>query len=204
VSGWLIPAAYPTRAEGEVRLGLADISSFAKTSLQGRGVPAVAEALLGEGAASGPRRVVPFVAQEPALACRLTADHLLLLASRPGATFFNERLANLPTAAAVVRCDVTTAQAGFLLAGESGKLLRRLTSLNVSSVNLPPGSCAETELAGVHALLVRPPGEAPPSSRIYVAWDLAEYVWETLVEAGNEEGIRPMGLDELPRLGILG
>ena len=55
---------------------------------------------------------------------------------------------------------------------------------------------AETSLAGAHALLVHPPaGSSPPSVRVYVAWDLAEYVWERLVETGRHRGLMPLGHD---------
>jgi sarcosine oxidase subunit alpha len=202
-NGWLIPAAYPAHA-GEAGSVLADISSWAKISFQGPGVPALTEALLGESAASKPRGVVAFEADGPGLACRPAADRLLLLGSTGNTAAFDERLARVSISAGVVRSDVTMALAGFLLGNEPWAILRQLTSLDVSRKSLPPGSCAETGLAGVHALLIRPSGESDTSVRIYVAWDLAEYVWERLLEAGRAVGIRPVGLDELNAVGLKG
>jgi heterotetrameric sarcosine oxidase gamma subunit len=199
-NGWLIPTSYSGAGGATGRL-LADISACAKICLLGRGVPAATEALLGESAASKPRGVASFDAGGPALACRLAEDRLLLLASTPKSGALEERLAKGSDSAGVVRSDVTTALAGFLLATEPESVLRRLTSHDVSPRALPPGSGAETSLAGVQALLVRPPGGGQASARIYVAWDLAEYVWERLLEAGCDDGIQPVGWDELPVLG---
>jgi glycine cleavage system aminomethyltransferase T len=50
-------------------------------------------------------------------------------------------------------------------------------------------------LASVHAVLVRSPELSVPSLRILVGWDLAEYVWATMLDAGRSLGIVPLGLD---------
>jgi aminomethyltransferase len=95
----------------------------------------------------------------------------------------------------ILQPDVTTAYAGVDLTGpRSEDLLRRVTALDVSHA-LPVGSCAETNLAGVHALLVRAAELAVPSVRIYVAWDVAEYLWERLLDAGRACGVVPIGIE---------
>jgi hypothetical protein len=81
-----------------------------------------------------------------------------------------------------------------------GDILARLTALDVGPVALPPGSCTETGLAGVHALLVRPPGLSIPSMLVLIAPDVAEYVWERVFGCGV--AIIPLGLagvEELAR-----
>ena len=100
----------------------------------------------------------------------------------------------VPAATAVVASDATSAQASFCLAGPLGDaLLQRLTAFDMAA--LPSSSCAETGVAGVHAVLVRSQELSVPSLRILVAWDLAEYLWETLLDAGRGHGIAPLGLD---------
>ena len=97
--------------------------------------------------------------------------------------------------------DATAAYAGFWLVGpRTEDVLRRLTSLDVSSANFRVGCCVETALAGVHGLLVRTAELALPAARVYIAWDLAEYVWEAVLHAGQQLGIVPLGLDPLHSL----
>jgi len=196
--GWQVPAVYSAidREVAAARSGLAltDISAFAKIGFLGPGVTAVAQSLVGDGAASRPRSVARFQDDGPVLACRLRADHLLLLASTTAAITVR-RLPEVVGVVTTVRSDVTSAYAGFCLAGPySEEVLRHVTPLDVSPAALPAGSCAETNLAGVHALLVRAPETALPSVRVYVAWDLAEYVWERLLEVGRAFGPVPLGL----------
>ncbi|HKI35443.1 MAG TPA: hypothetical protein VKA46_26535 [Gemmataceae bacterium] len=192
--GWQVVAAYGG-VEHEAQaartgLGLADVSAFAKISLRGPGVPSQVLSL-------SPRGVTP-VTDEPALACRLTDDHLLLLAATPTATALNPHLLGFHEGRAVVKTDVTSTYAGFEVIGPRlEEVLCRLTHLDVRPSALPVNSCAETALAGVEALLVRPGGRSLPGLRIYVAWDLGEYVWERIVEAGRDVPITPLGLEAL-------
>jgi heterotetrameric sarcosine oxidase gamma subunit len=195
--GWQVVAAYAD-AESEAAaartgLGLADISASVKVSLRGVGVPYLVQSLLPDSAAQRPLGVATLPG-EPALACRLTDDHLLLLASPPAAL----TLRAVPDAPSTVRTDVTSAYAGFELVGPRlEEALRRLTHLDTRLASFPVNSCAETALAGVEALLVRSAERSLPSLRIYVAWDLGEYVWERLLEAGHDGPILPVGLDAL-------
>ncbi|HEV3263081.1 MAG TPA: hypothetical protein VG013_39975 [Gemmataceae bacterium] len=193
--GWQLAAVYSSIdrevAAARSGLALADISAFAKTSWRGAGVPALAGALAGDSAASRPRGVATLPTNGPALACRLTGDHLLLLAPTTA-----DRLPEVADSLATVRSDVTSAYAGFGLIGpRTEEALRHVTPLDVSQAALPAGSCAETSLAGVHALLVRPPETALPAVQIYIAWDLGEYVWERLLDAGRGFGLAPVGLE---------
>src|SRR5262245_61616748 len=93
-------------------LGIADISAFEKLSLLGRGVPEAAERLLAPSGATPVRGVAPLTADASVLGCRLTADHLLLLAATPKPTLA-QHLANLPPHPSVIPSDVTSAYAGF-------------------------------------------------------------------------------------------
>jgi glycine cleavage system aminomethyltransferase T len=188
-SGWHVVSAYSTpEREAEAAragLGLADVSASTKLSL--RGPVSTALALRGVALLPG-----------PVLACRLTEDHLLLLGTTPDVAHLAERAESLHGGQAVRQLDVTSAYAGFCLVGPRGEeILRRLTQLDVRAAHLPPNACAETALAGVEALLVRSADLSPPAVRIYVSWDVGEYVWERLLEAGRGHGLTPLGLDAL-------
>jgi heterotetrameric sarcosine oxidase gamma subunit len=205
--GWQIVTAYsdPQREVEAARhgLGLADISAFAKISLRGLGVKHLVASLSPDGAAQSPGGVIS-VDSGPALSCRLTKDHLLLLAPTPTPTVLGQRLATLAKDQPVILTDVTSAYAGFVVVGPRWEeLLRRLTSLDLRPNTFPMNSCTETALAGVEAILVRSSESSLPCLRIYVAWDLGEYVWERILEAGREQGLLPLGLEALGLLGVL-
>ena len=195
IDGWQVPIAYtdPRQEADAVRsgIGLADISPFAKLSLRGSGVPAVAVAL-------GNIDVRRLSIHDGAIACRLTEQSVFLLASSPNKTSLIDCVSS---SADILTTDVTSAHAGFALLGEHAEeVLRRLTSLDVSSPSFGEGTCAESELAGVHALLVRPPARAVPEIAAYVAWDVSEYVWESMLRAGGDLGLAPVGHDGLVAL----
>jgi glycine cleavage system aminomethyltransferase T len=202
--GWQVVAAYST-PEGEAAaarrgLAIADVSAFAKVSLSGAGLSAAADYLLGAGRADQPNTAASLLLCGPGLACRLTTDHLLLLPSTTNAAPLAEALVHLRHDQALLQTDVTSAQAGLWVVGpHTDALLSRLTHLDVPS--LPSShACAETDLAGVHGLLVRSTELVVPSVRLYVSWDLGEFVWERLLEAGRSFGILPLGLAGLAAL----
>ncbi len=199
--GWQVAAVY-SAVEREIAaaragLGLADLSAFAKVSVLGKGVAALTRALRGEAPELKPLDVAALTAPVSALACRLTEEQLLLLANTTQAKPLDDQLTALTQGHLAVSADVTSAYAGFALVGPHiDELLAQLSSLDV----LPAGSCAETNLAGVQALLARPPEQALPEVRVHVSWDLGEFVWERLLETGRGLGIVPLGLDAWRRL----
>jgi glycine cleavage system aminomethyltransferase T len=199
--GWLVPAAYAgaeqEAAAARAGLALADVSAFAKMSLLGPGVAEAAHQLCGADHAARPCTAAPLQHGGPGLACRLTSDHLLLLASATARAPLAEAVAHLHHEHAPMVLDVTSTYAGFWLLGpRSEDVLRRLTSLDPAAL-AAPGACAETNLAGVHALLAPSPELAVPSLRVCVSWDLGEHIWESLLEAGRGTGMVPVGLDTL-------
>ncbi len=189
--GWQIVTAY-SGAESEAAaaragLGVADISAVPKLAFRGPGVSVLARSLVVDGAELPCGRVASLGGS--GLACRLTDDHLLVLS------------ATLPGRSDVLAFDVTSAYAGFALIGPRwDDCLRRLTHLDMRSTAFPINSCAETALCGVEALLVRPPAGALPAAQLYVAWDMGEYVWERVLQAGRDVPITPLGQEALALL----
>ena len=47
---------------------------------------------------------------------------------------------------------------------------------------------------------MRPPGRSLPALRVYVAWDLGQYVWERMIEAGHVGPIIAIGQEALQSL----
>ena len=193
--GWQLPLAYTDpRDEAKAAresVGLADISAFAKLSLRGPGVPALAAAL----GSLAPRRVLTM---DTGLACRLTDRCLYLLASSTSKASLIEQM---PLSGELLQTNITSAYAGFNVIGPSTEgLISKLTSLDLSMRAFPDGTCAETELAGVQALLVRPRARAVPEIAVYVGWDVGEYVWDRVLESGTGLGLTPLGTGGLRML----
>jgi heterotetrameric sarcosine oxidase gamma subunit len=198
--GWQIAVSYSevAREVAVVRsgLGLVDVSAFAKISYGGFGVASLAEELLGDSPASRPHGVALCNAGGSALACRLAEDYLLLLALHANVALVSDRLGGLKPDLPAVKADVSSGYAMFSLVGPcNNEVLRSLTALDLESSAFPAGSCAEASLAGVHALLVRPPEMKWEWGFVAVAWDLGEYVWEHLLEAGRRHGLQAIGLE---------
>lgn len=203
--GWQLPSSYvgvdEERAAVHAGLGLADLSAFVKISIQGRGVADLVRALVGDSPASKVRGVTVWDADGRVLACRLTEDDLFLLTLTTRAAALRARLTALRLDLPVVEREVSCAYAAFCLLGTATEnTLRHLTVLDVRRSAFPVGSCTETSLAGVHAVLARPPEAALDTIHVAVAWDLAEHVWERLLDAGRNYGIAPVGLEAWYRL----
>lgn len=203
--GWQLPSTYADveqeQAAARTSLAICDVSAFSKVSLQGQAVPILTWSLAGMGGAMKPQGVSRFMANSAMLACRLAEQHLLLLASSLVVPGFEQYLANLGRTLPAIQMNVTTAYAGMWLVGPRGdELLRRLTALDVSAAGLPPDRCVETKLAQVHALLVRSSELELPSVRLYVPWELGEYVWEVLFDVGRRFDVAPMGLEALHQM----
>src|SRR5439155_15011811 len=100
--------------------------------------------------------------------------------------------------------DVTSALAEMCLAGpRCFAVLAALSAFDMDH-QLPESACAETNLAGVHAVLARPANLPVPLVRICVAWDQAEHVWDRLFEVGREFDVIPIGLDSVKSFMPLG
>jgi len=208
-------------------LAIADISFTTKVMLRGPGVVELTKALTGDSGAAKPGSVAPLTGDKSALACRLQVDQLFVLAGPTGKDKVKQLLSTARgdeaegetpgftrwfPAKQLLEIDVTSAFAAFWLFGpHSDDLLRQVTHFDVAALGTgsqspdEPGrvsarSCAETGLAGVKAILVRPPSSTIPSMRILTGWDVAEYVWEELFHAGQTWKMTPLGLDGLDLL----
>lgn len=195
--GWQIAETFSSVDQeieaARTSLAVVDLSPLCKIRLVGQELSTVA---LPPGAVAGPRpgSVVRLDRDGPVLVCRLTAHELLLLALTMEAKAAAERLADPGPGASVVVQDVTSGHAAFgLLGPRTPDVLVGLTALRQVPALLAEGSCAETSLAGVHALLVHPPGLPLAGVFLYVAWDVAEYVWERLGAAGRAHRMSPLG-----------
>lgn len=164
--------------------------------LHGEGLDAWASILAQGPGLQEPGRVIRLEAAELCLACRLTKSQLFLVKATFEVDTFRADLASVPRSVRIVERDETSCYAGVALLGPKlESILQRLAAVDTSSAAFPPGSCLQTRLAGVPALVIRPPELGIPAVLIYVAWDLAEYLWDTLLRVGQSAGIEPVGFE---------
>jgi len=200
LNSWQVPVAFSSEdAEtnaARTGLAIADISFVAKTMLRGPAVSEFATTLTGSSQTNTSGRAIPLRADPSVLICHLQADQVLLLAGPSSKIRLDQLLSKAGKTASVIQIEVTSALAAFWLFGPNvNDALRRVTHHDVAA--MPPGSCAATGLAGVPAILVRPPTSAIPSMRALIGWDVTEYVWEELWQAGQTWKISPLGMDGL-------
>lgn len=193
-NGWRVPLSYgdpaAEAAAARAGAGVADVTASPKLSLHGRWASAL------ERAAGRPGTVARPAGAPDTVVCRLSNDHLLLLALGPAVSGFEQAVEHLPPGAPLLQEDATAAHAALWLCGPQAQaVLARLAPLDLGPAGLPEGACVETGLAGVHAVLVRPPDVSLLSVLILVAPDVAEYVWERLLTCGV--AVAPLGLDAL-------
>ncbi len=200
IDSWQVPVVYLTedREAEAARTGLAiaDVSFAAKVMLRGPGIAELATTFTGDGNIAKPGRVAPLKADQSVLICHLHSDQLLLLAGPSSKIRLDQLLSKAGKTPAVLQTDATSAFAAFWLFGpHTDDALRQVTHHDVAAMSA--GSCAETGLAGVPAILVRPLTPGITSMRILTGWDVAEYVWEKLWQAGEAWKIAPLGMDGL-------
>ena len=136
-------------------------------------------------------------------ACGLRPD-LLLAAAGPGEG--EGILKSLEQAAAaasglVTVTDVTHGRFEYRIVGpESPRLLSKVCGLDFDDDAFPDHRCRETSVARVKALVVRADAGGRPAYRVLGGRAPGAYVWDTLMEAGAEFGIAPIGAAALREL----
>jgi heterotetrameric sarcosine oxidase gamma subunit len=179
--GWYLPASAGVNiSDGLI---LTDQSTSAKFHVLGKEAASIA----GELAGSTDLRANEVREIESAYICSLAPDRIGVYANSTNATGLHNLLIELCEKRKAELVDMTGAEAAFNLSGhEVEAVLRRLTPLDVSPAGFPPGTCAATIVVGIRVLLLRPRAPSREAVRIYVPWDLAEYLWSTITEvAGN-------------------
>ena len=74
-------------------------------------------------------------------------------------------------------------------------ILRKLTNIDLSPEGFPYMACAEAEVAGVSAILLRIGFVGETGWEMHFPAEYGEYLWETLMEAGKEFDVRPVGVE---------
>jgi sarcosine oxidase subunit alpha len=97
--------------------------------------------------------------------------------------------------------DMTSAYAAVNIAGpRAGDVLSKLTDLDLHPEILTNLACTQGQMAEIYALIVRWDLDALPSYDIYFGREYGQYMWEVLLEAGEEYGVVPVGMEAHQRL----
>jgi sarcosine oxidase subunit alpha len=92
--------------------------------------------------------------------------------------------------------DVTSQYAAINLAGpRSRDVLARLTDADVSREAMPYLAAAECQVAGVPAIILRIGFVGELGYEIHVPADFGAHVWDSLMAAGGDDGLRPFGVE---------
>lgn len=199
---WLLPARYST-VEEETELlrasaGVSDISSNGKLALQGEIDSQILQAL----GQSGPGAIgtVSKIAHDSGevVIARLAADDALLLTAGRSST-----LAGLveegETCSHTV--DLTSVLAGLAIVGpRAHSVFAGLTEIDTSDMAFPNLSCAQGMVAEVRATLLRVDRGSVPGYELYFGRDYGEYMWDSVLEAGEPAGLTPVGTEALAKI----
>ena len=133
------------------------------------------------------------------LVCSLARNHARLISSPGTAAAVQSHLEAVTQPAAASACihltDVTSSFTAVQIAGpRSRDLLRKLTALDLRPAQFPDLSCAQGSLANVHTLVIRADIQTHLSYQVYSGREFGEYVWEALLDAGQEFGALPFGM----------
>ncbi len=208
---WLRPEQYgnPTAEVRAVRerVGLIDVSTLGKLQLTGPGVPALLERIyvnqwrkLGVGRVRyGVMCNDEGVVLDDGVCAHLTDEEWYMTTTSSGATGIFEWLQwwlQSGWGEGVHLTDLTETFSAFNLAGpQSRALLQKLTELNLANDAFPYMHIRTAEVAGVPCRLLRIGFTGEISYEIHCPSGYALHLWEALMEAGDEFGIAPVGVE---------
>ena len=75
------------------------------------------------------------------------------------------------------------------------ELLRQLTLIDVSARAFPPGQCAQTGVARIPTIVIRPISATLPRVQLWCAREYGQYLWETLLERARPLGGGALGAE---------
>lgn len=97
--------------------------------------------------------------------------------------------------------DVSSVYTALLLIGQQSRaVLQKLSSLNVSDTAMRNQTTAQASLAQIHCIVTREDIGNKTAFQLLIGREYGEYAWNTLMDAGAEFGIVPVGIEALKKL----
>ncbi len=101
---------------------------------------------------------------------------------------------HMPTDGSVTFTDITMSTTTLGVWGPNAPaIVGKLTDADLSQDGSPYGSLREVDIAGIPCTLFRISYVGDTGWEIYTAWDNGPALWDALLEAGSEYGLRPTG-----------
>lgn len=210
---WDRPSWFAVSAEEHeaVRTGVGvfDISSYGKLLVQGADAPALLQRLCANDVDVEPGRIVytQWLDEHGGIQADLTVTRLaeteFLVLTAPASTYRDldwvRRALDPAARASVTDVSGTMAMVSVMGPGSRG-FLQRLTDCDLAGDAFPFGTSREIDLGlgFVRATRITYVGEL--GWELLVPHDIAEHVWDTLMEEGATSGVRPAGYYALDSL----
>ena len=207
--GWQQPVRFTSVDEEFQQLqttgGLCDISPVGKLNLQGDELEPFLNAAfpgLGPLSVGSVRRLNlehnPDVG--PVVIARLADDEAWILTGINQAQSVADALGEQADQCAHV-LDITSGLCGVSIAGPlAQRVLAGVSELDTDAEIFPNMTCAQTNAAEIHNMLLRIDFESLPGYQLYFGREFGEYMWDALLEAAEEYGITPVGIEAMARL----
>ena len=206
--GWQLPGYYTSKEDELAKIkesgGICDVSSNGKLMLYGEDLDAL---LASAFSAVGPLEVGRNAhcnaldegggGIDQVLLCRLSQDEVYVITAPDKVRSIVCSLEpRLNGCAHLV--DVSSGFAAVKVVGPlSRQMLSKLTELNLNPKRFPNLSCAQTKLAELYTLVLRHDEAAQDSYEVHVERSYGEFVWDAMLEAGDELNVRPIGIEAL-------
>ena len=207
--GWQQPVRFTSVDEEFQQLqatgGLCDISPVGKLNLQGDELePFLNTAFPGMGPLSlgSVRRlnIGNSPDAEPVVIARLADDEAWVLTGINQSQLVDGVLGEQADQCAHV-LDITSGLAGVSIAGPAAqRVLAGVSELDTDAEMFPNMTCAQANAAEIHIMLVRLDFDSVPGYQLYFGREFGEYMWDGLIEAAEEYGITPVGIEAMARL----
>ncbi len=207
---WKRPLLYSTIGEeyDAVRnhAGLIDVSSLGKLSVHGTHAPAMLDKVYTHWFSKlevGRARYGVICDESGTIlddgtVARLTDDRYYVTTSTGNIDFVEQWIKWWATGndQCVHIVNLTSGVAAVNVAGpEARNILARLTDADLSDNAFPYMACRESKVAEVQAILLRVGFVGETGWEIHFPAEYGEFVWNSLLEAGKEFGLKPFGVE---------
>ena len=193
-AGWSV-ASHFGDADAEVRhlrstVGLSDRSFLSKWQVEGKDLVRLTRDRLGW----DPPAVGGVLETGDGCAARLTRHRMMVIVETGEASDLRRMALDGPDSGCVHLLERTHGVGILRLDGPlSPQVLRRLTALDLRQENFSNLRCASVPVAGTVAVLLRRDRGDCFGYEIWFDWYYGDYLWDAVLEAGEEFAIRPVG-----------
>ena len=187
-------------------VGMFDMSSFAKFLVQGRDAEAVLQRICANDVAVAPGRVVytQWLNERGGIEADLTVTRLagdryqVTTAAASAVRDLHWLASNIPDDAHALVTDVTSGQAVLSVMGPQARaLLSKVTDADLSNDAFPFATAREIEIGYARVLAQRITYVGELGWELYIPTEFAPGVFDTIVEAGEEFGLKLCGMHVL-------